>query len=112
MNVRLAFLLLAFGTMNLMKGVNMGCPQCLSAESTWLAYVAEVLSVFYWIRHDSRLKGFRIPHDMGFFVYVFWPVALSWYIISSRGWKKFSLYFLAYSVFGVSFAIIGRALAS
>ncbi len=112
MHVSLFFLLLAVGTMSLMNVINMGCPRCVSTVSTGLAYIAEVWSVFHWIRHDSRLKGFRIPYDMGLFVYVFWPLALSSYLISSRGWRKFSVCLLAYLFFVVGLTVTGMALAS
>jgi hypothetical protein len=71
-------------------------------------HIAKVLSVFYWIRRDSRSKGLRIPYDVGLFVFLVWPLPLSWYLIYSRGWEKFVVYGLGYVVCSGSLILLGR----
>lgn len=38
-----------------------------------------------WVYCDAGRSDFEKPFDFGFLVYIFWPVALPWYLVSTRG---------------------------
>jgi hypothetical protein len=51
----------------------------------------------WWLRADSRRRGFAWMFDLGFFLTVAWPLVLPYYILKSRGRKGLLaiLYFVA-----------------
>ena len=60
----------------------------VSGPSTILQYVALLCLIAYWLEVDSReTKTLRL-WDMGFFLYVAWPVIIPYYLVRTRGLKR------------------------
>ena len=56
----------------------------------WLLSAGPTLLVVLWIVRDARRRHIAAVHDLGFFLAVFWPFAIPWYAVASRGragWK-------------------------
>src|SRR5437660_10290483 len=50
-------------------------------------FASQALFLVYWVVIDARRRH-RVPcHDFGFLVGVFFPVALPWYLVWTRGLK-------------------------
>ena len=51
----------------------------------------------FWLRADIRKRGVNWIFDMGFFLYIAWPLILPYYLLKSRGAKGLLaiLYFIA-----------------
>lgn len=62
----------------------------LSAETTW-GLIFLFLSI-QWVNCDADRENFSKPFDFGFLVYIFWPIALPWYLISTRGIEGLLVY--------------------
>lgn len=54
-----------------------------STETLW-GIIFIILTIF-WVYCDAGRSDFEKPFDFGFLVYIFWPVALPWYLVSTRG---------------------------
>lgn len=61
-----------------------------STQSIWGA-VALILSIL-WAYYDADRKDFEKPFDFGFLVYLFWPIAFPWYLITTRGTEGILMY--------------------
>jgi len=44
-----------------------------------------LLTTIFWAYYDADRRDFDKPFDFGFLIYVFWPIALPWYLIKTRG---------------------------
>jgi hypothetical protein len=64
----------------------------------------------WWLHSDSRKRTVASVYDMGFFLYVAWPLVMPYYLLKSRGAKGI-LFILGFvgAYFGA--AIIGFALS-
>jgi len=51
-------------------------------QTTW-GLVFLVLTVV-WAMDDAKKQKFDIPFDFGFLIYIFWPIAFPYYLISTR----------------------------
>jgi hypothetical protein len=66
-----------------------------------------------WFMKDSKVNNVEWAFDMGFFLYLFWPIFIPFYLFKTRGLKKtviitlsfVSLYFGAYFVSGFMLAL-------
>ena len=54
-----------------------------STQSLW-GFIFLILTIV-WAIADSDTNEFEKPFDFGFLMYIFWPVALPYYLISTRG---------------------------
>ena len=54
-----------------------------STQSLW-GVIFLVLTIV-WAVADSETNEFDRPFDFGFLMYIFWPIALPYYLISTRG---------------------------
>jgi hypothetical protein len=61
-----------------------------TSQSVW-GTVFLLLSIL-WVYYDADRKDFNKPFDFGFLVYVFWPIALPWYLIYTRGLEGFLIF--------------------
>ena len=43
----------------------------------------------WWLQRDSRKRGFKLVYDMGFFLYIAWPIIMPYYLFKTRGPKAF-----------------------
>ena len=44
-----------------------------------------LLLVALWVTADSKISGFEAPFELGFLIYIMFPITLPWYLISTRG---------------------------
>jgi len=52
---------------------------------------APLISVIFWVQSDARFHRLATIQDLGFFVYLLWPVVVPWYVIKTRGARAWSL---------------------
>ena len=64
------------------------------SDSTYLAWsvIFIVLSAI-WVVRDSERDDFEKPFELGFLIYVLWPITLPWYLVSTRGAEGLLLFF-------------------
>jgi hypothetical protein len=43
------------------------------------------MAVVLWVVQDARQRQIIAVHDLGFFMFIFWPVVVPWYCFKSRG---------------------------
>ncbi|WP_370280694.1 hypothetical protein [Pontibacterium sp.] len=56
------------------------------SESTQVIWaIIFLFSTIMWAYYDADRKDFDKPFDFGLLVYVFWPIALPWYLLKTRG---------------------------
>jgi hypothetical protein len=65
----------------------------------------------WWLRADSRRRGVSWVFDMGFFLYVAWPLILPYYILRSRGGKGL-LTILCFVAIYIGATVVGAVLYS
>lgn len=53
-----------------------------TTQTTW-GLVFGLLTI-WWAWNDAKERGMHKPFDFGFLMYVFWPVAFPYYLLSSR----------------------------
>jgi hypothetical protein len=77
---------------------------------TIVRWVGLIWLIGWWLRTDSRKRTVPSVYDMGFFLYVAWPIVMPYYLLKTRG-AKGMLFILAFvgAYFGA--AIIGLALS-
>lgn len=56
-------------------------------QSLW-GFIFLVITII-WVIADSETNDFKKPFDFGFLIYLFWPVALPYYLITTRGFEGF-----------------------
>ncbi len=61
-----------------------------ATQSVW-AFIFLVLSIL-WTIEDSKLTRFDKPVDFDFLMYIFWPIAFPYYLISTRGVEGITLF--------------------
>ena len=54
-----------------------------ATQAAW-GIIFILLSIF-WAYYDAKESNFDGPFEFGFLVYIFWPVALPWYLVTTRG---------------------------
>jgi|GEM_PF-1519455 len=76
-----------------------------------LGYLGIFWIIGDWFIKDSKKRGIEWAFDMGFFIYLSWPVFLPFYLFKTRGFKNaviiclsfialyFGVYFLSYYIF-------------
>ncbi|MEH6542493.1 MAG: hypothetical protein V7721_01000 [Porticoccaceae bacterium] len=62
-----------------------------STQSLW--GILFVIVTIVWAMADSETNEFDKPFDFGFLMYIFWPIALPYYLISTRGIEGIVLFF-------------------
>ena len=41
-----------------------------------------------WFSKDSKKHSIKWAYDMGFFLYIFWPIFIPYYLFTTRGFKS------------------------
>lgn len=54
-----------------------------STQTLW-GVISLILSIM-WATADASTNEFEKPFDFGFLMYIFWPVALPYYLVATRG---------------------------
>jgi hypothetical protein len=67
-------------------------------------------AVGWWLRTDSSRCGVLSFYDLGFFLYLAWPVVMPYYLLKTRGAKGL-LVMLAFAAAHVGAAIFGILLS-
>lgn len=83
--------LLLIGTVFSIQQCYMGYIEIESPDSLYVLwmFVFAVL-VAMWCEQDKTRKGW--PYEFGFFVFLFWPLVLPYYLIKTRGIDGFIMY--------------------
>jgi hypothetical protein len=63
---------------------------------TWL--------MVWWLKEDNKLRGRTSEFDMGFIVYLLWPIIIPLYLFKTRGIKAF------FSLFKITLMILGTVI--
>src|SRR6266446_1080062 len=66
--------------------------------------------VGWWLRTDSRKRGVAAVYDLGFFLYIAWPVVMPYYLVKTRGAKGL-LVILGFVATYFGAAIVGMILS-
>jgi len=78
-----SFLVITQFAYGLYRGRQLEAP----ALYTLLDWVAQLWIIGWWLRTDSRKRGFVWVHDLGLFLYVAWPLVVAYYLLKTRGAK-------------------------
>lgn len=75
---------------------------------TLLSYLGIFWLVGDWFMKDSKKNNIDWAFDMGFFLYIFWPIFIPYYLFKTRGFKSalittFSFICLYIGVFYLSY---------
>jgi len=54
----------------------------------------------WWLRRDSRSRGVPSIYDLGFFLYLAWPIVMPYYLIKTRGAKALLIMLAFILVYG------------
>src|SRR6266404_6387880 len=68
-------------------GVYLGARLELPPAVTLLYWIGFLWAVGWWLRTDSRRREFAAVYDLGFFLYIAWPVVMPYYLVKTRGAK-------------------------
>ena len=49
--------------------------------------VAPLVAAISWLQADAKVRRVPLVHDIGFFLWVAWPVLIPWYAVRTRGWN-------------------------
>jgi len=85
-------------------GAYLGAQLQFPEAVTFLFAIGLVWAVGWWLRTDSRQRGVLSVYDLGFFVYLAWPVVMPYYLIKTRGAKGLLI------MLGLVAAYVGAAL--
>ena len=56
-----------------------------SSPVVLLSLVAPLVAVILWMQRDSARTRVAAVHDLGFLIWVSWPVTIPWYVWKTRG---------------------------
>jgi hypothetical protein len=58
------------------------------APAIWMFVTsAPAICVFLWLQKDAARTHVGSVLDLGYFLFLAWPVVLPWYLVKTRGWK-------------------------
>ena len=66
---------------------------------------AQVWTIGWWLLTDSRKRNVALVYDIGFFLYLAWPLVMPYYLIKTRGLRGL------FVVLGFCGAYLGASLA-
>ena len=73
---------------------------------TFIYPIGMLWAVGWWLRTDSCRRGVLSVYDLGFFVYLAWPIVMPYYLIKTRGAKGL-LVMLGFVAAYVGAALVG-----
>jgi hypothetical protein len=68
-------------------GAYLGAQFEFPAAATLLFTVGLLWAVGWWLRTDRRRRGVLSVYDLGFFLFLAWPIVMPYYLIKTRGAK-------------------------
>jgi hypothetical protein len=80
----------------------------IPGPSALLQYVVLFCLIGYWLDLDSRETRTLRVWDMGFFLYVAWPLILAYYLVKTRGLKRTLFKSLLLAVVYVGAFLVGK----
>lgn len=64
------------------------------SSSTYMLWSFSFLFlVAFWVTADSKKGNFEAPFELGFLIYILFPITLPWYLISTRGVDGILMFF-------------------
>jgi hypothetical protein len=74
-------------------------------------WIALLWVMGWWLQTDSRKRAVASVYDMGFFLYIAWPVVMPYYLVKTRGAKGllFVLAFIGALIGGVILGFVFAA---
>jgi hypothetical protein len=92
------------------RGVYLGAQLEPPGALTLLYWIVLLWVIGWWLRADSRNRGIASVYDMGFFLFIAWPLVVPYYLVKTRGAKGL-LIILAFVGAYVGAAIVGIILS-
>jgi hypothetical protein len=92
-------------TNGLYEALHLDKPGALSLVQAILLF----WSIGWWIQKDSQTRGISWPTDLGFFLWIAWPIVLFYHLFRTRRRKALLLIAGYFAVFLMA-AIAGAAL--
>ena len=77
---------------------------------TLIYFVGMLWASGWWLRTDSRRRSVLSVYDLGFFLYLAWPIVMPYYLVKTRG-PKGLLIILGFVVAYVGSALLGILLS-
>jgi polyferredoxin len=71
----------------LVYGLYLGQQSEAPAAYTLLHWAAQLWIIGWWLRTDSRKRGVVWVYDLGFFLFIAWPLVMPYYLVKTRGAK-------------------------
>jgi len=69
-------------------------------------------AIGWWLRTDSRRRGVLSVYDLGFFLYLAWPLIMPYYLVKTRGAKGllvmlgFAATYIGAALLGIIFSVL------
>lgn len=58
-----------------------------SSAYSYLLYFAQASILLWWLTEDSKQTGDTWPLDLGYFIYLAWPVLILYHLFATRGFR-------------------------
>lgn len=91
-------------------GVYLGAQLEYPQGVTFIFLIGMLWAVGWWLRTDSRRQGVLTVYDLGFFLYLAWPLIMPYYLVRTRGAKGL-LVMLGFVAVYVGAGIVGVVLS-
>src|SRR5262245_52147239 len=91
-------------------GVYIGAQLPFPEGITLIYFIGMLWAIGWWLRTDSRGRGVLSVYDLGFFLYLAWPIVMPYYLVKTRGAKGL-LIILGFVVAYVGAALLGVVLS-
>ncbi len=82
----------------------------ISGASALFQYVVFFSLIGYWLDVDSRERRTLRVWDMGFFLFLAWPVIVPYYLVKTRGLKRALLTFLLFAIVSFGAFVAGTTI--
>jgi hypothetical protein len=91
-------------------GAYLGARLPFSEGISLIYFIGMLWAIGWWLRTDSRRRGVLSVYDLGFFLYLAWPIVMPYYLVKTRGAKGL-LVILGFVVAYVGAALLGLLLS-